>query len=60
MFEHQVSEPQSVEVQQQAPSTHILRRSSRTRQIPKRNEFFIEDDEPTSHKEAMCDIDSER
>ena len=28
--------------------------------IPKRYGFLIEDDEPTSYEEAMCDIDSER
>ena len=31
-----------------------------THQIPKRYKFLIEDDEPTSHKEALCDIDFER
>ena len=53
-------EPQFVEVQQQALSTHTLYRFSRIRQFPKRYGFLIEDDEFTSHKEAMCDIDSER
>ena len=60
MFEHQVHEPQSIKVQQQALSTQTLCRSSRMHQIPDRYTFLIEDDEPTSHKEAMCDIDSKR
>ena len=59
-FEHQLLEPQSIEAQQQAPSTHTLCRSSRTHQIPKRYGFLIEDDKPTSHKETMCDITFER
>ena len=29
-------------------------------QIPERYGFLIEDDEPTSYEEAMCDIDSEK
>ena len=45
---------------QQAPSTHTLRRSSKIRQIPERDRFLIEDDEPTSHKEVMCDINFKR
>ena len=59
-FKHQVPEPQSIEMQQQALNTHTLCRFCKTHQIPKRYGFLIEDEEPTSHKEVMCDIDSER
>ena len=46
--------------QHKSPSTQELCRSSRTHQISKKYRFFIEDDEPTSYEEAMCDIDSKR
>ena len=49
-FKHQLHEPQPDEVQQQAPSTHSLCRSSMSHHISERDGFLIEDDESTSHK----------
>ena len=46
--------------QHKAPSTQELYRSSRMHQIFEKHGFIIEDDEPTSYEEAMCDIDSKR